>query len=170
MGTQSSMLSNVDANTIITAGAYQVGDTSTVSNLPSGVSYGQLIVTKARGYIRQEYYELSTQTIYVRSSTNTGSTWSTWTNHEQSFVINKNSPKTISCGGYLGALVVGFINGYGGVVIGLQKSQTTLVQKNLYTGNDFSSSVFTISCTSSSLTFSSTVAGNSSITLIIASS
>lgn len=78
MGTQSSMLSNVDANTLVDTGLYQVGSPETVSHLPSDVNYGQLIVTKTRGYTRQEYYESNGRTVYVRLSVTAGASWSAW--------------------------------------------------------------------------------------------
>lgn len=80
MGTQSVAWSAtaVNANTNITAGAYQVGIVNNVSNLPAGVQYGILTVLKARGYIVQEYFDLPTKRKYRRHSTNTGASWSEW--------------------------------------------------------------------------------------------
>ena len=67
-----------DANTLVDTGIYQIGNPANVTNLPSGVGYGILLVDKARGYIVQTYIDLNANNKFIRWSTNTGTSWVDW--------------------------------------------------------------------------------------------
>ena len=88
LGKQSNMLSNVDLNTLLEAGVYQIGNPDLITNIPSE-TYGFLRVTHARSYIYQEYYELSSSyAVYQRRSINSGASFGAWVKRPTQTDIN----------------------------------------------------------------------------------
>lgn len=79
-----------DANALVNAGQYQVGVPANVQNLPSGVGYGMIIVSRAKGYVKQVYYDIEKRIEYVRTSTNTGSTWNGWAHEPVDVPVRKS--------------------------------------------------------------------------------
>lgn len=76
-GSQSAGVSSANFNSLTTSGAYQIGDLSTMTNGPTSSGYGVLEVVKARSYIVQRFIA-NGPNVYVRMSSNSGSTWSSW--------------------------------------------------------------------------------------------
>ena len=68
-----------DVNTLVDTGIYQIGNTANVTNIPSGVGYGILLVDSARFYRFQTYIDLNANNRFVRWSVTTGTaTWTDW--------------------------------------------------------------------------------------------
>ncbi len=64
-----------DFNAMLTSG---VSFTSATTNNPTGVSGGILLVENSGGIIAQQFYTITSNTVYTRSSANGGSTWTAW--------------------------------------------------------------------------------------------
>ena len=79
-----------NANALINSGQYQVSVPADVQNLPSGVGYGFITVSRARDYVKQVYYDIGTRIEYVRTSSNTGGTWNSWEHEPNDVPIRKS--------------------------------------------------------------------------------
>lgn len=79
-----------DANALVNSGQYQVGVPANVQNIPSGVGYGFITVSRARGYVKQVYYDIGKRIEYVRTSTNTGGNWNSWEHEPNDVPIRKS--------------------------------------------------------------------------------
>jgi len=72
------LASGTNVNSLTTTGIYLVGDPSVISNLPSGVSYGQLYVYTTSPYTRQIFFDFASNTPFERWTAVGGSNWSAW--------------------------------------------------------------------------------------------
>lgn len=87
-GIHSTMFSG-DVDTLVDTGQYQIGNIDVVTNIPSGVGYGIISVIRARGYIKQIYSDIGKKIEYMRTSTNTGSTWTSWMHEPQDVPVRE---------------------------------------------------------------------------------
>ena len=72
------LASGTNVNSLTTTGIYLVGDPSAISNLPSGMNYGQLYVYTTSVYTRQIFFDFASNTPFERWTTDGGSNWSAW--------------------------------------------------------------------------------------------
>jgi uncharacterized repeat protein (TIGR02543 family) len=107
-------------------------------------------------------YAPALNTIYTVGSR----TFASVQNNGDVFVENRVSLSpgndlAIPFGSYGAALLVGMLQGVGGIVLGIVKNSSTIIVRDLMTNNNFSSSYVTFTLSGNSLIVSTTAPGNS---------
>lgn len=90
---------STNLNNITTPGVYQVPGSANATNLPTGATYGTLVVIRgalASSFLNQVFYVPSdgTVAVYTRSSVDSGSTWRAWALFTDAAALNNYLLKT----------------------------------------------------------------------------